>query len=280
VVPPPNRPNHAGCSSWAVPESLSGVISAFGWESATSLRGITKAFIESPSPLIHPKDVALACNVEDGCFSWPLPDTEVGMRVQLDERESLAERFTRVAEQLVPDAFVFALLATCFVVLAACAHGSSIGVVADQWGSGVWDLLPFMTQMSLVVIAGHVLATATPVARLIERLAAVPKTAKTAVAYVAFFSKGQSRSYYSCARVHGRHGYDRHGSALALVPPRSGSALPPALRPLSVFAESRRGLPKKASKIPCTPHPQVRPFKSKWRSNLLRSSAEAIRTTI
>jgi short-chain fatty acids transporter len=110
------------------------------------------------------------------------------MRGLTNQREPLAERFTRVAEQLVPDAFVFALLATCLVVLAACAHGSSLGMIADQWGSGLWDLLPFMAQMSLVVIAGHVLASATPVARLIERLAAVPKTAKAAVAYVAFFS--------------------------------------------------------------------------------------------
>jgi uncharacterized protein (TIGR02270 family) len=35
----------------AAPESLRGVISAFGWVTTASLRGITKAFLESPSPL-------------------------------------------------------------------------------------------------------------------------------------------------------------------------------------------------------------------------------------
>ena len=35
----------------AVPESLSGVISAFGWVSAASLRDITKTLLDSPSPL-------------------------------------------------------------------------------------------------------------------------------------------------------------------------------------------------------------------------------------
>jgi uncharacterized protein (TIGR02270 family) len=35
----------------AVSESLSGVISAFGWVATASLRGITKAFLQSPSPL-------------------------------------------------------------------------------------------------------------------------------------------------------------------------------------------------------------------------------------
>ncbi len=35
----------------AAPDSLPGVISAFGWVAAASLRGITKAFLESPSPL-------------------------------------------------------------------------------------------------------------------------------------------------------------------------------------------------------------------------------------
>ena len=35
----------------AVPDSLSGVISAFGWVSAASLRGISKSLLDSPSPL-------------------------------------------------------------------------------------------------------------------------------------------------------------------------------------------------------------------------------------
>ena len=34
-----------------VPDSLLGVVSAFGWVSTASLRGITKAFLESPNPL-------------------------------------------------------------------------------------------------------------------------------------------------------------------------------------------------------------------------------------
>ena len=35
----------------AVPGSLSGVISAFGWVSAANLRGISKSLLDSPSPL-------------------------------------------------------------------------------------------------------------------------------------------------------------------------------------------------------------------------------------
>ena len=35
----------------AVPDSLSGVISAFGWVSAANLRGISKSLLDSPSPL-------------------------------------------------------------------------------------------------------------------------------------------------------------------------------------------------------------------------------------
>jgi short-chain fatty acids transporter len=134
---------------------------------------------------------AFAHSVEDGCVLRRVLDTGASMNGQTNaeaQREPIAERFTRVAERVVPDAFVFALLATCIVVLAAGVHGTSIGVALDQWGSGVWDLLPFMTQMSLVVIAGHVLASSAPVAWIIERLAAVPKSAKSAVAYVTFFS--------------------------------------------------------------------------------------------
>jgi short-chain fatty acids transporter len=102
--------------------------------------------------------------------------------------ERLAARTTEFAERFVPDAFVFALLATLLVGIAALVSGASGAVILDAWGNGFWDLLPFTTQMALVVISGYVLATSRPVLRVIERLALLPKTGKQAAAFVAFFS--------------------------------------------------------------------------------------------
>ena len=60
----------------------------------------------------------------------------------------------------MPDAFVFALIATVVVVVAGVlATPSTLGQVVDAWGRGFWDLIPFTLQMALVIITGHVLAT-------------------------------------------------------------------------------------------------------------------------
>ncbi len=100
----------------------------------------------------------------------------------------VAGTFTRLAERFVPDAYVFALLATVLVALAALGNGNSPAQVADAWGSTFWELLPFTLQMALIVITGHVLASAGPVRRVVRALAAIPTSARGAVAFVAFMA--------------------------------------------------------------------------------------------
>jgi short-chain fatty acids transporter len=99
----------------------------------------------------------------------------------------VALRFTTWAERWVPDAFVFALAATFLVVLLAWRRMPLTEVVLI-WGGGFWKLLEFTLQMALVIITGYVVATTRPVYRLIARLAAVPRTARGAVAFVALFA--------------------------------------------------------------------------------------------
>ena len=74
--------------------------------------------------------------------------------------ESMALAFTVWSERWLPDAFIFALIGTALVVMAALtATESTLTQVVDAWGQGFWDLIPFTLQMSLVIITGHVLAT-------------------------------------------------------------------------------------------------------------------------
>jgi short-chain fatty acids transporter len=103
--------------------------------------------------------------------------------------ERFAARTTDLAERWVPDAFVFALGATLVVVAAAfvvdpAARSSPVKIV-DAWGNGFWTLIPFTLQMAMIIIGGYVLASSPPVARLIARLSARPRTAKGAVVLVA-----------------------------------------------------------------------------------------------
>ena len=104
-----------------------------------------------------------------------------------------AIRVTAWTEKWIPDAFIFALLATLTVFAAALAFTpSSFTQVVDAWGNGFWDLIPFTRQMSLIIITGHVLATSAPVGRAIRAIAGWPRTPKNAVALVTFFALATS----------------------------------------------------------------------------------------
>jgi short-chain fatty acids transporter len=101
----------------------------------------------------------------------------------------LALRFTAWAERWIPDAFVFALLATFLVLFLGLAVARATPVdLVRSWGKGFWELVPFTMQMALIIVTGYVLASSRPVARLIAGLARLPKTARGATVMVAVFS--------------------------------------------------------------------------------------------
>ena len=93
------------------------------------------------------------------------------------------------SERWLPDAFIFALLATVLVIVAALAATSSGPLqIVDAWGRGFWELIPFTLQMALIIITGHVLATSPPMGRVIRAIASWPRTPRGAVALVTFFT--------------------------------------------------------------------------------------------
>lgn len=130
----------------------------------------------------------------------------------------IAARFTAWTERWIPDAFVFALVATFLVFVAGAfarygqifaertkppsswngfyaieVHraqwiGWSLRDVLLAWGGGFWKLIPFTLQMALVIITGYVVATTRPVYRAIASLASIPKTARGAITMVALFA--------------------------------------------------------------------------------------------
>jgi short-chain fatty acids transporter len=111
------------------------------------------------------------------------PDVEPGALA----RFALAT--TAWTERWIPDAFVFALLATVVVVAAALtATPAGLLEVATIWGGGFWELIPFTMQMALVIITGYVLASSPPMGRAIRWLAGVPSSPRAAVAWVTLFA--------------------------------------------------------------------------------------------
>lgn len=113
----------------------------------------------------------------------PPDDTDAGALSRL------AERFTRFAERYIPDAFIFALLATFLVVGSALVFTDATPMaIVKIWGDSFWELVAFTMQMALIIITGYVVATAPAVYRLIARLATLPSSGPSAVAMVALFS--------------------------------------------------------------------------------------------
>jgi len=100
----------------------------------------------------------------------------------------IAVGFTSWAERWFPDAFVFVAIAVVIVAAAAMAAGASPLAVSQAFGGGFWSLITFTMQMAFVAIGGYVVATSGPAARLIRRLAAVPRTGVGAVGLVAAVS--------------------------------------------------------------------------------------------
>ncbi len=133
------------------------------------------------------------------------------MTEQYATEESRSEKgLARVAQSLAswtekwfPDAYVVALVGVVVVAVAALANGSSPQTVVTAFGDGFWDLTAFTLQMAMVVLTGYVVATCPPVARLIDRLATVPQTARSAVSFVALLSMSVSFLNWGLSLVFG-----------------------------------------------------------------------------
>ena len=102
--------------------------------------------------------------------------------------EAIALRCCAWSERWIPDAYVFAAAAVVIVAAIVMLAGASPAVAAKAFGDGFWSLIPFTMQMSFIIVGGYVVGSSPPITSVIERLAAMPKTARGAVCSVAVLS--------------------------------------------------------------------------------------------
>lgn len=90
-----------------------------------------------------------------------------------------------LVERFIPSSLVFSIVLTFVVVILALILTDSrpIDLVTD-WGDGLSGLLEFITQMALILLFGHMLASTGPVRRLLARLGAIPRSETTAYVFV------------------------------------------------------------------------------------------------
>lgn len=99
--------------------------------------------------------------------------------------ERFALRVSNWSEKWFPDSYIFALLGVIIVSFAAICIGAPVQDVASSFGNGFWSLIPFTLQMTMLIIVGYVVSVSAPVKKLIQMMARIPHSGRSAIVLVA-----------------------------------------------------------------------------------------------
>ncbi len=97
--------------------------------------------------------------------------------------------FVNLMQKYLPDPFTIAWLITLVVCAMALGitHTAPMDII-KYWGDGFFDILAFAMQMTLVLVTGYALASATIVRNFLKRIAKIPKTPRQTVLFIALVS--------------------------------------------------------------------------------------------
>ena len=102
------------------------------------------------------------------------PDTVA--QKPLAARNDWLSRYSRVMARFVPDAISTVAIMVIILIVLALALGNSFTATLDAWYRGLWMLLPFTMQMTLVLLLGCVLAATPQFRRLVVSISQLPRT--------------------------------------------------------------------------------------------------------
>lgn len=103
--------------------------------------------------------------------------------------KALTRFFVKIAQKYLPDAFLFAIILTVIAFLLALGlTGKTVIQILGAWGNGLWGLLAFSMQMTLILVTGHALASSPAVKSALRAIASVPKTPVSAIMLTVFVS--------------------------------------------------------------------------------------------
>lgn len=101
--------------------------------------------------------------------------TEQAAAAELRARDRITE-FARRAGDFVPDATATAVIMLFLLAGIALALGDTLGTTVDAWYRGLWMLLPFSMQMTLILVLSGVISMTDAFRRFARRIADVPQT--------------------------------------------------------------------------------------------------------
>ena len=108
-------------------------------------------------------------------------------------------RFSHVIGRIIPDAMSTAVLMLVLLALAALGTGNSATTVMDAFYRGLWMLLPFTMQMTLILVLSSTLGAAPVFRRIVARLARIPTSRGGVVSLACFVVACLAYMYWGLA---------------------------------------------------------------------------------
>src|SRR5437762_493939 len=98
------------------------------------------------------------------------------LRNETARPESRLERFSRLVARWVPDAISASVILLIFVLGVAVIFGNPLPQIMEAYYQGLWMLLPFTMQMTLIIVLSSALGATPFIRRAIAALARLPNT--------------------------------------------------------------------------------------------------------
>jgi short-chain fatty acids transporter len=120
-----------------------------------------------------------------------------------DLATSALDRFASVMSRWVPDAISACAVLLLVLLGAALALGNAPAQIGEAYYTGLWMLLPFTMQMTLIIVLSATLASTPVFRRAIGALARVPRSTAQVVALSVLVTAGVSYFYWGLGVVLG-----------------------------------------------------------------------------
>src|SRR6476469_5905538 len=105
-------------------------------------------------------------------------------------------RFAHIVGTLVPDATSASVILLLVVAVAALAFGTAPGAIVDAYYRGLWMLLPFTMQMTLILVLSAVVSGTPFFRRLVVALARKPRTLTQVIVFSVLLNATASYLYW------------------------------------------------------------------------------------
>jgi short-chain fatty acids transporter len=105
-------------------------------------------------------------------------------------------RFALALGRIIPDALTTSVVLLALVFIVALLMGDSLGTTMDAYYRGLWMLLQFTMQMTLILVLSSTLGAAAPFRRLVIRLSRLPATTSQVLGLALLVTAGLSYLYW------------------------------------------------------------------------------------